>query len=67
MGFANLMIYARIEQNTLGGCGFTCVNMSHDTNITGHFQRYISCHIPSILCYTLNLPASAVYETKFII
>ena len=44
MGFTNLVVNTCIEQYTLGGSGLTGIDMSHYTNITGHFERNVSFH-----------------------
>ena len=44
MGLADLMVDAGVEQNTLGGSGLTSVDMSHDADISGLFQRNFSRH-----------------------
>ena len=35
MSFSNFMVYSGIEKDTLGSGGLTCIDMSHDTNISG--------------------------------
>ena len=44
VSFTDLVVYTSIEQDTLGGGCLTCVDVRHDTNITGHFERYVSFH-----------------------
>ena len=44
MRFAHFTVDTGIEQNTLGGSGFTRVNMCHNTNISCHFKRNFSWH-----------------------
>src|SRR5699024_11765926 len=34
-----------IEKNTLSCSSFTCINMSHNTNIACLFQGELSCHV----------------------
>ena len=48
MGLADLVVNARIVQNTLGGGGFACVDMSHDTDISRHLQRNVSWGMPCL-------------------
>jgi hypothetical protein len=51
VGFADLVGLTGIEKNSFRcGC-FTCINMSHDTNVACIFKRVFSSHIfaPSIL------------------
>ena len=42
MNFTDLMVNTGVVQDTLGGGGLTCVDVGHDTDVTGHLQRYIS-------------------------
>ncbi len=35
MSITDLVVYASIIQNTLGQCGLTCIDMSHNSNISG--------------------------------
>ena len=42
MNFTDLMVDTGVVQDTLGGGGLTCVDVGHDTDITGHCKRYIS-------------------------
>ena len=46
MHFADLVVDAGVVQDTLGGGGFACVDVSHDTDISGLLQRNVSrrCH-----------------------
>jgi len=44
VGLTDLMVNTRVIQDTLGGGGFTSINMRHDTNISCHFKRYFSRH-----------------------
>ena len=38
VGFADLMVYARIVQNTFRCCCFTGIDVSHDADITGFLK-----------------------------
>ena len=40
----DLPVDTGVEQDTFGGGGFTGVDVSHDTDVTGQVQRYISWH-----------------------
>ena len=42
MNFTDLMVNTGVVQDALGGGGLTCVDVGHDTDVTGHLQRYIS-------------------------
>ena len=46
MHFADLVVDAGVVQDTLGGGGLACVDVRHDTDISGHLQRNVSrrCH-----------------------
>ena len=44
MGFAEFMIDTGIEQDTLGRRRFAGVDVRHDTDISGFFQRDLPCH-----------------------
>ena len=48
----DLVVDTGVEQDTLGSSCLTCVDVSHDTNITGHFKSYVSSHISSVLLIT---------------
>jgi hypothetical protein len=47
------VIDAGVVQDTLGGGGLACVDVGHDTDVSGHLQRYISrrCHGFNLLGY----------------
>ena len=38
----DLMVDTGVVQDTFGGGSLTCVDVGHDTDISGHLQRYIS-------------------------
>ena len=42
MNLTDLMVDTGVVQDALGGGGLTCVDVGHDTDVTGHLQRYIS-------------------------
>src|SRR5699024_5361836 len=42
MGIADLIVYTSIIQNTLGQCGLTRIDMSHNSDISGSLQRIFS-------------------------
>ena len=44
MGFANLVVYAGVEQNPFGGGGFARVDVRHDADVPGVFKRSLSRH-----------------------
>ena len=45
VGFTKLVVDTRVEQDTLRRGGLSGVDMSHYTNITGHFKSYVSFHL----------------------
>ena len=45
VGIADLVVYTGVVQNTLGGSGFTGVDVRHDADISGSFQGIFSRHI----------------------
>ena len=45
MDLTDLMVDTGVVEDTLGRRRFTGVDMSHDTNVSGLFQRYLSRHI----------------------
>ena len=44
VGLADLVVDAGVVQNTLGSRGLASVDMGHDADISGVFQRDFSCH-----------------------
>ena len=44
MDLANLVIDARIEEDTLSSSRLTGINVSHDTDIASFFKGILSCH-----------------------
>ena len=34
----NYVVFACVEQNTFGGCGFARIDVRHDSDISGHFK-----------------------------
>ncbi len=42
--FADLVIDACVVQDALGGRGLASIDMRHDANVSGHFQRNVSWH-----------------------
>jgi hypothetical protein len=58
MGFTDLAILARVEQNTLGGGRLTSVDVRHDADITNHLQFVGSGHdkSPFTLCHCGLMP-----------
>ena len=56
MNFADLMVNTGVVQNALGGGGLACVDVGHDTDISGHLQGYVSrrCHGLNLLSKQIN-------------
>ena len=44
VSFTDLVVDTSVEQDTLSCGGLAGVDVRHDTNITGHFERYVSFH-----------------------
>ena len=44
VGLADLVVDTGVIKNPFGSRGLTCVDMRHDTDVSGHFQRYIPRH-----------------------
>ena len=42
VGIADLIVYASVIQNTLGQCGLTSIDVSHDSDISGSLQWIFS-------------------------
>ena len=53
VNLANLVRFARIEQDTLGCRGFTSVDMGHNANVSCHLKGYFSWHIVLLKNYVL--------------
>jgi hypothetical protein len=49
MYLADLVIYARVEENALRGRRLAGVNMRHDADIASFFKRKLSSHYLSLL------------------
>ena len=47
--FAQLVIHARVVQNTLCGSGLSCINVGHDADISRILQCYLSRHTVLLL------------------
>ncbi len=41
VSFTDLMVYTGVIQNTFRGCGLTGIDVRHDADISGFFQRKI--------------------------
>ena len=50
MCFTDFVVYTCIKKDTLCGGGFTGIDVSHDTDISGIFKCTISCHSVTVLC-----------------
>ena len=44
MGLTDLVVLAGVEQDTLGSGGLTGIDVSHDAEVSGVFQRILSRH-----------------------
>ncbi|CDF95923.1 hypothetical protein BN844_5334 [Pseudomonas sp. SHC52] len=44
MHLAHFVVYARVEQDALGGSGFTRIHVSNDTNVTVAFNIGCTSH-----------------------
>ena len=44
MNFANLVVYTGIKQDTFRGCCLTCIDVSHDADVSCFFKRKFSAH-----------------------
>ena len=45
MGLTDLVVLAGVEQDALGGGGLTGIDVGHDAEVSGIFQRILSCHL----------------------
>ena len=44
VSFTDLVVNTGVVQDSLGGGGFTCVDVGHNANVSGHCQRNVSSH-----------------------
>ena len=44
MNFTDLVVYTRVEEDTLSSSRLTGIDVSHDTDITSFFKGILSCH-----------------------
>ena len=54
VGFAQLVVDTRVEQDTFGGGGFTGIDVSHDANVSGMRQIYLPSHNVLLISYSLR-------------
>jgi hypothetical protein len=44
MNLTDLVVYTRVEEDTLSSSRLTGIDVSHDTDITSFFKGILSCH-----------------------
>ena len=54
MNLTDLVVYTRVEEDTLRGGRLTGVDVSHDTDITSFFKGKLSCHFLFLSLYNRN-------------